>query len=384
MKFIHISDLHIGKKLREADFTLDQIHILDQIVGIVDAEKPDGIFIAGDIYDRSVPPANSVNIFDDFLTKLESRNIKVFIISGNHDSPDRLNFGKQIMGKNQIYIAGTFKGELDKIVLKDEYGYINVYLMPFIKPSIVSNFYRELEINSYEMAVKVVIDAAHIDQTQRNVLVAHQFITNIGVEPEKSESEILSIGGLDNIDVSVFDPFDYVALGHIHKPQKIGRETVRYSGTPLKYSFSECNHKKSVTCIEVNEKNDIKITKIPLRPIKDMRIMKDKLNNLLHDERYIGGNCDDYIYAIITDEEDIYDPIGKLRTVFSNVLLLEVENAKTSKNENSRTSASGDVATRSPMDLFVEFYTNQNNVDLTGTQKKIMLDIFDELGGITE
>ncbi len=381
MKFLHISDLHIGKKLREADFSQDQVYILEEIICIVDNEKPDGIIIAGDIYDRSVPPANAVNIFDDFLTQLEKRSVKVFVVSGNHDSPERLNFGKEIMGKNRIYIAGTFKGKMDQIILEDEYGFINVYLLPFIKPSVVSNFYRDIDIDSYEMAAKVVIDEAIIDQTQRNILVAHQFVTNAGVEPEKSESEVLSIGGLDNIDVSVFEPFDYVALGHIHGPQKIGRETIRYSGTPLKYSFSECKQIKSVTCIEIKEKNKIEISLIPLHPIKDMRIIKDKLDNLLHESKYTQANCEDYIHAIITDEEDIYDPIGKLRTVYSNILLLEVENAKTNINENSRSSASGDVATRSPMDLFQEFFINQNNVDLTDTQKKIMLDIFEELGG---
>ncbi|MGB8452318.1 MAG: exonuclease SbcCD subunit D [Anaerocolumna sp.] len=384
MKFLHISDLHIGKKFRETDFTEDQIHILNEIMGIVDDTKPDGILIAGDIYDRSVPPANAVNIFDDFLTKLEMRNMKVFMISGNHDSPERLNFGKEIMGKNSIYIAGSFKGEMDCITLEDEYGSINIYLFPFIKPSVVSNFNKEINIDSYEKAVKTVIDAAQIDKNHRNILVAHQFVTNQGVEPEKSDSEILSVGGLDNIDVSAFEPFDYVALGHIHGPQKIGRETVRYCGTPLKYSFSECNHKKSVTCIELTDKNNVTVIQIPLHPIRDLRIMKDTLNNLLHDEKYIGRNCEDYIHAILTDEEDIYDPIGKLRTVYRNVLILGRENAKTRINENSRTSASGDVASRNPMDLFEEFYRNQNNVELNDTQKKIILDVFMELGGEAE
>jgi len=384
MKFLHISDLHIGKKLRETDFTEDQIHILNEIIDIVDDTKPDGIFIAGDIYDRSVPPANAVNIFDDFLTKLEMRNMKVFIISGNHDSPERLNFGKEIMGKSSIYIAGAFKGEMDCITLEDEYGSINIYLLPFIKPSVVSNFSKDMNIDSYEKAVEVVIDAAKIDKTHRNILVAHQFVTNQGVEPEKSDSEILSVGGLDNIDVSVFEPFDYVALGHIHRPQKIGRETVRYCGTPLKYSFSECNHKKSVTCIEITDKNNVTVTQVPLHPMRDMRIIKDTLNNLLHDEKYISKNCEDYIQVILTDEEDIYDPIGKLRTVYRNVLILERENAKTRINENSRTSASGDVATRSPIDLFEEFYKNQNNVELNDIQRKIILDVFLELGGEAE
>lgn len=380
MKLLHISDLHIGKKFRETDFTQDQIHILNEIVEITDTEKPDGIIIAGDVYDRSVPPAGAVNIFDDFLTRLEMRNIHVFMISGNHDSPERLNYGKEILGKNRIYIAGTFKGELEKIVLEDEYGPLNMYLLPFIKPSVVSNYHRESNIDSYETAAKLVIDAANIDTSQRNILTAHQFVTNAGVEPEKSDSEVLSIGGLDNIDVSVFDPFDYVALGHIHRPQKIGRDEVRYCGTPLKYSFSECNHKKSITCMEIKEKDNITITQIPLHPVRDMRVIKDKLENLLHDSKHIGKNCEDYIHAIITDEEDIYDPIGKLRTVYPNILLLEVENTKTSINENSKSSAS-DVENKSPMDLFEEFYMNQNNVDLTDSQKSIMYEIFEELGG---
>ncbi len=381
MKFLHISDLHIGKKFRETDFTEDQIHILNEIIGIVDEIKPDGIFIAGDIYDRSVPPANAVNVFDDFLTKLELRRVNVFIISGNHDSPERLNFGKEIMGKNRIFIAGTFKGAMDHITLEDDFGKINIYLLPYIKPSMVSNFFEDMDLDTYEKAVKAVIDAAQIDTGHRNILVAHQFVTNQGVEPEKSDSEILSVGGLDNIDVSVFDSFDYVALGHIHGPQKIGRETVRYCGTPLKYSFSECSHKKSVTSIELKEKGQVSVTPIPLHPLRDMRIIRDKLDNLLRDEKYTDMNCEDYIHVILTDEEDIYDPMGKLRMVYRNVLILERENAKTRVNENSRTSASGDVANRSPRELFEEFYINQNNVELNDSQKKIVLDLFTELGG---
>ncbi|QHQ62556.1 exonuclease subunit SbcD [Anaerocolumna sedimenticola] len=384
MKFLHISDLHIGKKLREADFTEDQIHILNEIISIVDDTKPDGIFIAGDIYDRSVPPASAVNLFDDFLTNLEKRNIMVFIVSGNHDSPERLNFGKEIMGKNSIYISGAFKGEMDRITLSDEYGQVNIYLLPYIKPSIVSNFIKETELDTYEKAVQAVFESAKIDREQRNILVAHQYVTNQGIEPERSDSEVISVGGLDNIDVSVFDPFDYVALGHIHGPQKIGRETVRYCGTPLKYSFSECKHQKSVTCIVITHKNNVEISQIPLHPIRDLRVIKDKLDHLLHDEKYINKNCEDYIHAILTDEEDIYDAIGKLRTVYSNVLILEKENTKTKNNENSKTSASGDVTKRSPMDLFEEFYQNQNNIELNNIQKRILMDLFTELGGEAE
>lgn len=384
MKFLHISDLHIGKKFRETDFTEDQIYILNEIIAIADNVKPDGILIAGDIYDRSVPTTNAVNLFDDFLTKLEMRGIKTFIISGNHDSPDRLNFGKEIMVKNGIYLAGTFRGKMEKVTLKDEFGRIHIYMLPFIKPSMVANYMKDADTSTYETAVKAVIDAEEINVGERNILIAHQFVTNQGVGPEQSDSELLSVGGLDNIDVSVFEPFDYVALGHIHGPQKIGRDTVRYCGTPLKYSFSECHHQKSVTCIELGAKGQIDLTTIPLHPIRDLRIMKDKLEKLMTDEKYTGGNREDYIYAIITDEEDLYDPMGRLRTVYPNILVLERENAKTKVNEQSKTSASGDVASRSPMDLFEEFFRNQNNVDLNERQKKIMLEILTELGGGAE
>ena len=381
MKFLHISDLHIGKKFRETDFTEDQTYILNEIIHIVDDIKPDGIFIAGDIYDRSVPTANAVNLFDDFLTRLEMRSIRIFMISGNHDSPERLNFGKEIMGKNGIHIAGAFRGKPDRITLEDEFGSISIYLLPFVKPSIVSYYLKDADTATYEKAVKAVIDAAQIDVNQRNILIAHQFVTNQGVEPEQSDSELLSVGGLDNIDVSVFDSFDYVALGHIHGPQKIGRETVRYCGTPLKYSFSECNHKKSVTCIEIGNKGDIKLSYLPLHPKRDMRIIKDNIDNLLNDEKYTGMNCEDYIQAIITDDEEVYDPMGRLRKVYPNILILERENARTRINEDSRTSAAGDVANRTPLDLFEEFFKNQNNVELNDRQRKIVMEILTELGG---
>lgn len=380
MKFFHISDLHIGKKLRETDFLPEQIYILDQIVEAVDKEKPDGILIAGDIYDRSVPPAGAVHVFDDFLTKLSQRNIHIFIISGNHDSPERLNYAKELLGKHKVYIGGTFQGALDKIELTDEHGKCNIYLMPYIKPSMVLNYKKDIEIATYEEAAKIVINDSDINTVERNILVAHQFVTNQGIEPEKSESEIISIGGLDNIDVSVFNPFDYVALGHIHGPQKIGRETIRYCGTPLKYSFSECNHKKSITCIHMKEKGDIEISLIPLVPRKDLRIIKDTLNNLLTLDKYTSLNNEDFIKAIITDEEDVFDPIGKLRTKYPNVLLLEVENNKSSISEYAASLPKGEVASRNPMDLFTEFYFNQNNVEINENQKNILLDIFEEMG----
>lgn len=382
MKFFHISDLHIGKKLREMDILKDQEHILNEIIKLADDHKPDGILIAGDIYDRSVPPASAIKLFNDFITKLETRDIKVFVISGNHDSPDRLQFGKEILKKNDVFIAGAFDGKLQKAVMNDEYGELNVYMLPFIKPSIVSNYYKEEIIDSYEKALRFVVDSEDINLGTRNILVAHQFVTNAGVEPEASESEAIRIGGLDNIDVSVFDPFDYVALGHIHRPQKVGRETVRYCGTPLKYSFSEANHKKSVTMIDMKEKGSIEISKLPLRSLKDMVVIKDSLENLLSKEEY---TCygDDYVHAIVTDEEDLFDPIGQLRSVYKYILLLEIENTKSQYVDNNIENLM-DVQEKDPLELFAEFYFLQNNEEISEIQGKILLEVLEELGGDLE
>jgi len=384
MKLFHISDLHIGKRLRETDFIQDQIYILNQIVELVDKEQPDGIIMAGDIYDRSVPPAYAVSVFDDFLTKLARRDISIFVISGNHDSPERLNFGKTLFGKTKVHIAGTFEGKVERIEVRDEYGALYIHLLPFIKPSTVRNYMPEKDIdksiNTYEDAVKAVIDETQLDTDKRNLLVAHQYITNMGLEPERSDSELTSIGGLDFVDVSVFDQFDYVALGHIHGPQKIGRETVRYSGSPLKYSFSECNHKKSVTCITLREKGDILIDKLPLIPIRDLRVVKDTLDNLLNLEEYTKANCEDYLRVILTDEEDLYDPIGKLRTKYPNVVFLEIENTKHRESRMDAFLPSGNVRERNILDLFEEFYENQNNVPLSEEQRNILLSICEEMG----
>ena len=225
-----------------------------------------------------------------------------------------------------ILIAGTFDGGLQKEIIEDDHGHVNIYMLPFIKPSFVSNFFKDEIIDSYEKALRVVINSEEIDLSERNILISHQFVTNAGIEPETSESEAIRIGGLDNIDVSAFEPFDYVALGHIHRPQKVGRETIRYCGTPLKYSFSECNHRKSVTMVDFEEKGNISISKLPLKPLRDM-VLKDTLDNLLTKSEYTKYS-DDYICAIITDEEDLFDPIGQIRSVYKNTLLIEIENTK--------------------------------------------------------
>lgn len=379
MRFFHISDLHIGKKLREKDISDDQVYILKEIIRLVDDHKPDGVLIAGDVYDRSVPPASALNIFNDFITELETRDVKVFIISGNHDSPDRLQFAKDILSKSDVYIAGSFDGHLDKVTMEDEYGKVNVYMLPFIKPSSVANFYKDEVVDSYDKALRLVIDSAKIDTDERNILISHQFVTNLGKEPETSESESVRIGGLDNIEVSAFDSFDYVALGHLHKPQKVGRETVRYCGTPLKYSFSEANHTKSVTMVSMEDKGKITINKLPLTPLKDMYIIKDTLDNLLQKQEYTQYS-DQYIYAIITDEEDLFDPIGQLRSIYDNILLLEIENRK-SQYINDDLAYEGDIKEKDPLELFKEFYFLQNNEEISDKQENILMKTLDQLGG---
>lgn len=393
MKLMHIADLHIGKRVNEFSMLEDQKHILNNILDIVDEVKPAGILMAGDIYDKSVPAGEAVEVLDEFLTGLAARQVHIFIVSGNHDSPERLNFGSRIMEKNGVYIAGTFDGTLKHITLQDEYGPVHIYLLPFIKPALVAPHYAKEEIVFYEDAVKAVIEDCQIDTKERNILVAHQYITSSGKEPERCDSETLAIGGLDNIDASVFKPFDYVALGHLHGPQSIGRDSIRYAGSPLKYSFSEVRHHKSVTIVEFAPKGTLDIKKYPLTPIRDMREIKGPLAELIRvgaseadSEETSGtatgtGLCQDYVRAILTDEEEVYDAIGQLRQVYPNVMRLDFENNRGRQDTDSRSAASGDVARKSPLELFEEFYSKQNEMDMTEEQSQIMLEVLKELGG---
>ena len=271
MRLLHCSDLHLGKRVHECSMTEEQRHILKQIASIAVAQQVDGIIIAGDLYDKLVPSIEAVGLLDEFLTSLWEQHLPVYLISGNHDSQERLSFGTQLLEQNDVYLAGVFTGKAQHLSLQDAYGALELYLLPFIKPAVVRSFYPEESIETYEDAVRVALSHSDIDPQKRNVLVAHQFVTNNGREPERSDSETLSVGALDQVDVSLFDGFDYVALGHIHGPQKIGRETVRYCGSPLKYSFSEWRHKKSVTIVELKEKGIVLLEQIPLQPIHDLR-----------------------------------------------------------------------------------------------------------------
>ncbi len=378
MKFIHLSDLHIGKRVNEFSMIEDQTYILKEILQIMEEERPDGLLIAGDIYDKSIPTIEGINLFDEFLTSVVRLGIPVYAISGNHDSADRLNFGGRIMEANHVYMTGVFDGTLKKVTMQDEHGPVNVYMLPFVKPAMVTPYYSEVE--SYEDAVKAIIDGTEIDTSERNILVAHQFVRSGTMLPEQSESELESIGGLDQMDASIFESFDYVALGHLHGPQRIGRDTIRYAGSPLRYSFSEVKQNKSVTVVSLGEKGNVSFELIPLHPMRDMRVIKGPITALTAKETYMQGNREDYIHAILTDEDNIVDAIGRLRSVYPNIMKLEFENSMSKVNENAKTSAS-DVQKKNPMELFEEFFVSQNNVELKPEQKEIMRRVLERLEG---
>lgn len=380
MKLLHIADLHIGKRVNEFNLIEDQKYILEKILQIIDEEKPDGVLIAGDVYDKSLPSAEAVELLDEFLTRLTEHGQSVFMISGNHDSPERLGFGSRIMQKNGLHIAGLFDGTLQKVSMQDEYGTINIFLLPFLKPAMVKPFF-EHPIETYEDAVRAILSTVELNEQERHLLVAHQFVIHGIQQPECSDSEMLSIGGLDHVESAAFDGFDYVALGHLHGPQRMGRDTVRYAGSPLKYSFSESRHQKSVVLIEVKSKGTVEYRLLPLSPKRDLREIKGPIEELLRVGREDTACSDDYIHATLTDEDEIYDAIGQIRQVYPNLMALDFENSRSRQVRDSQTAASGDVVRKSPLDLFSDFYQVQNHNELSLEQLQIMEQIFEQAGG---
>ena len=376
MKLIHLSDLHLGKRVNEFSMLEDQEYILTKIINIIDEQNPQGVIIAGDVYDKSVPSAEAVELFDDFLFRLSKRNLKVFVISGNHDSAERIAFGGRLMDKSGIYMSPVYNGKVEPIALEDEYGSLNVYMLPFVKPSNVRRFYPENEIVSYTDAIKLAVDGMHIDEAQRNILITHQFVTGA----LRTESEEVSVGGTDNVDASAFDGFDYVALGHIHRSQKCGSEFVRYSGTPLKYSFSEAKDVKSVTVVEMKEKGNIELSFIPLTPKRDMVEIKGKYDEAMLKSFYEGTTYDeDYMHITLTDEEDIPDVLTKLRVVYKNIMKLDYDNLRT--RHSAEITGATDVKSKSPLEHFSEFYEQQNGQPLSEEQSAFMMEIIEQIWG---
>lgn len=375
MKFIHLSDLHIGKRVNGFSMLEDQKYILDQILMIAEEEMPDGVLIAGDVYDKPVPPAEAVQVFDAFLTGLADRNLPVFVISGNHDSPERLAFGGQLMKDRRVYMAPVYDGHLEPVQLEDRYGSLRVYMLPFIKPAVVRRCCPEEGIETFEDAVRWALEhmTGHkIGEDDRNILIAHQFVTGASC----CDSEELSIGGLDQVSAELFDSFDYVAMGHIHGPQKVGRDTLRYSGTPLKYSFSEVNHRKSVTVVELLEKGNVTVNTRPLRPLHDMRELRGSYEELTSRDFYQGTAVDDYLHITLTDEEDILDAIGKLRSIYPNVMKLDYDNKRTREGRVVEAAANAD---KPPIVLMEELYQLQNNQPMTVQQADFAVKLMEEI-----
>jgi len=379
MRFFHLADLHIGKNISGFSMLDDQRHILAQILDYTDEHKPDAVILAGDIYDRQTPGIEAVKLFDEFLFFLSSRNIAVISISGNHDSPERLNFGARIMDSRGIHMYGAFNGSMQKVTLEDKFGNVNFYMLPFIKPSFVRSYFEDVQ--SYDEAVRLVTESRNIDYSQRNIMVCHQFFISGGNAPITSESEIGPVGGIDYVDIYPLLNFDYVAMGHIHGPQKLSKDHIRYSGSPLKYSFSESSHNKSIPLVEIGEKEEgAHITLLPLMPLRDMRKIKGPFNELIKADISGGGNSDDYIHVTLTDDETILDPMGKLRTVYPNIMSLSFDNART-KNNLAPDINANDLKFE-PLELFEEFFSAQNGVAMNNFQQKTIEKLLNKEGDL--
>lgn len=373
MKLIHLSDLHLGKRVNEFSMIEDQEYILREILGIVREEEPDGVLIAGDIYDKSVPSVEAVELFDDFLKRLARQKTPVFIISGNHDSPERLAFAAELIEPSGIYIAPAYNGKVAPVSLSDAHGEVHIYMLPFIKPVHVRRIFPEDKVESYTDAVRAAIAHMNVAESERNILMTHQFVTGAA----RSDSEDISVGGSDNVDASVFQVFDYVALGHIHGPQNAGGEKARYCGSPLKYSFSEAGHRKSVTVVEMEEKGQVKVREAELSPLHDMRELRGTYEELADRRNYAGTKTDDYIHITLTDEEDVVDAMGKLRVIYPNLMKLDYDNRRT--RENRELTGGEAEEARSPMEMILEFYEKQNNRPMSEKQAALAAELMENI-----
>lgn len=375
MRFLHLADLHLGKKVNEFSMIEDQKYILKQILNIIDEKKVEAVLIAGDVYDKSVPSAEAVILLDDFLNDLAKRQLKTFIISGNHDSPERVGFGADIMSLAGIYMAKPFSGAPEKVTLSDKPGKINIYMLPFIKPAILKHFYKDEEIATYEDAMELVMKNTKIDKRQRNILIAHQYVSGA----TRCDSENMPIGGIDEVSAKNFEGFDYVALGHLHGPQHIEKETIRYAGTPLKYSFSEINHKKSALIVDVKKKGDVEFEKIPLKPLHDMVEIKGLYDELTAKSFYEDMDTKSYIHVTLTDEEDKPNAMELLRTIYPNIMKLDYDNKRT--RENQVINGVSEIENKSKQELFEEFFELQNNQKMNDKQRKIIDDLINKIWG---
>mgnify|MGYP002607015715 FL=1 len=377
MKILHLADLHLGKRVNEMSMIEDQKYILDQIITLIKEESVEIVLLCGDIYDKSIPTIEAIHLLDEFLDQLSKMAIKVLMISGNHDSIDRLSFGKSLFTRSNLYIASQFENEIEKITVKENGITVNFYMLPFVKSAYISHIFQ-LQTDSYEECFRYLIEHTKIDEEETNILLSHQFVTANKKNPELSDSETSSLGGIDNIDFHIFDPFDYVALGHIHKPQAMGREMVRYAGSILKYSFSEIHMDKKATILTIDAKKEISLSFHPLKPLRDMREIECSLEELLKKQCEI-GNQEDYMHVILTDEEQILDSIGKVRTIYPNVMQISFKNRRHMKQLESAQIKEDQISDQSPAELFEQFYKMQNHIDLDEKRLQLVLSVFEEV-----
>ena len=374
MKFLHLSDLHLGKRVNEFPMLADQKVVLAQILKIADDERPNAVLIAGDVYDKSVPPVEAVELFDDFLVKLASRKLPVYVIGGNHDSPERLAFCNRLIDASGIHISPAYGGDVRPLSLTDEYGKVNIFMLPFVKPANVRRFFPEEQIESYTDAVREAILKMPVNEAERNVLVTHQFVTGAA----RCDSEEISVGGADNVDLSAFDAFDYVALGHIHGAQNISPR-VRYCGTPLKYSFSEAKQQKSVTVAELREKGALEIRTVPLTPEHDMHEIRGTYEEIASKNFYENTTYrSDYMHITLTDETDVPDAMAKLRVIYRNLMTLSYDNART--RARTELGAAAETERKTPLDLFAEFYEKQNGAPMDEEQRAFVKKLIEKEG----
>ena len=386
MKFFHLSDLHIGKQLHRYNLKEDQQVILKEVITYARELRPDAIVIAGDIYDKSVPSAEAVNVFDEFLTDLSeiTPEIPILIISGNHDSPDRLKYASEILKRHHIYLAGNVperpEEHIEKVTLHDAYGEVDFYLLPFMKPAYVKNIFVDGTPETYSDAVKEIIKREKIDyKDKRNVLVSHQFYVGEKAEsPETCDSEVFSVGGIDNVDIGSVKEFDYVALGHLHGAQCIGKPEIRYCGTLLKYSVSESTQNKSLTVVTLKAKGEKpEIENYPLHPLRDVRKKKGTLDEIIKEFRET--EKDDYISITLTDEIDPYKPKEQLERIFSHILEIRVDNQRT---RTKLKEMDEELVMKDPFTSFAEFYKEMQGREMNGEEETIMKEIFDKAKGV--
>lgn len=379
MKFLHLGDLHIGKTLGDFDLYEDQKYILEKLVELAKEKAVDAVLIAGDVYDKAIPSEAAVRLFDHFIRSLVENNFKTFLISGNHDSDERLNFGSALFESNQIYIAAKNESTIKKYRLEDSQGELFVYLMPYVKASQVKRFYPEAEIQTYDDAVRVLLKNSDIDVTKRNVLVAHQFVTASSSEPQLGGSEgmaVKNVGTIEKIGADCFDAFEYVALGHIHSGQRVGREEVRYAGSPLKYSLSEAGNEKTVPIVTIGEKGKTDIELVKLTPKRNLRHIKGKMEKLLAKENVTAP--EDFIYATLTDEDLIIDAMGIFQQIYPNTVKIDYNNSRTKEVE--QIDITEFTQARSFKELTFEFYHQMYGCEMSEEEWEVLKEVAREAG----